>query len=179
MRELLKFDVSADVDGVAKDEAAKIKAAENEMATESEIAFDSVIIKRSLPNSCQASPTYGIPYTGSVFPGVNLQAPHTLALSLAGRCNDEKPFLFDTTPWNESRSIDVALLEEQVHQMLREWKAELNEPSSASSFQQQPSDDDGLCNPPRTHFDLAKKAVGWKKKITKSKNNEKSCKAAI
>ncbi|RHN72007.1 hypothetical protein MtrunA17_Chr2g0283011 [Medicago truncatula] len=34
----------------------------------------------------------------------------------------------------ESRSVDVALLEEQVHQMLRhEWKAELNEPSPASS----------------------------------------------
>ncbi|KAL7102839.1 hypothetical protein ACP275_08G143300 [Erythranthe tilingii] len=37
----------------------------------------------------------------------------------------------------ESRSIDVALLEEQVHQMLREWKAELNEPSPASSLHQQ------------------------------------------
>ncbi|ESW20093.1 hypothetical protein PHAVU_006G180700 [Phaseolus vulgaris] len=36
----------------------------------------------------------------------------------------------------ESRTIDVALLEEQVHQMLREWKAELNEPSPASSLQQ-------------------------------------------
>ncbi|KAL2484073.1 Transcription factor VOZ1 [Forsythia ovata] len=36
----------------------------------------------------------------------------------------------------ESRTIDVAVLEEQVHQMLREWKAELNEPSPASSFQQ-------------------------------------------
>ncbi|XP_031248466.1 transcription factor VOZ1 [Pistacia vera] len=36
----------------------------------------------------------------------------------------------------ESRSIDVAVLEEQVHQMLREWKAELNEPSPASSLQQ-------------------------------------------
>ncbi|CAL5330142.1 unnamed protein product [Camellia sinensis] len=35
----------------------------------------------------------------------------------------------------ESRSIDVAMLEEQVHQMLREWKAELNEPSPASSLQ--------------------------------------------
>ena len=39
----------------------------------------------------------------------------------------------------ESRSIDAALLEEQVHQMLREWKAELNEPSPASSLQQQVS----------------------------------------
>lgn len=36
----------------------------------------------------------------------------------------------------ESRSVDVAVLEEQVHQMLREWKAELNEPSPASSLQQ-------------------------------------------
>ncbi|GMI82329.1 VASCULAR PLANT ONE ZINC FINGER PROTEIN, vascular plant one zinc finger protein [Hibiscus trionum] len=36
----------------------------------------------------------------------------------------------------ESRSIDAAVLEEQVHQMLREWKAELNEPSPASSLQQ-------------------------------------------
>ncbi|KAE8670165.1 Transcription factor VOZ1 [Hibiscus syriacus] len=36
----------------------------------------------------------------------------------------------------DSRSIDVAVLEEQVHQMLREWKAELNEPSPASSLQQ-------------------------------------------
>ncbi|KAL6562100.1 Transcription factor voz1 [Orobanche gracilis] len=36
----------------------------------------------------------------------------------------------------ESRSTDVAVLEEQVHQMLREWKAELSEPSPASSLQQ-------------------------------------------
>lgn len=36
----------------------------------------------------------------------------------------------------ESRTVDVALLEEQVHQMLREWKAELHEPSPASSLQQ-------------------------------------------
>ncbi|KAL0321266.1 UNVERIFIED_CONTAM: Transcription factor VOZ1 [Sesamum radiatum] len=35
----------------------------------------------------------------------------------------------------ESRTIDVAVLEEQV-QMLREWKSELNEPSPASSLQQ-------------------------------------------
>ncbi|KAL3617071.1 Transcription factor voz1 [Castilleja foliolosa] len=39
----------------------------------------------------------------------------------------------------ESRSIDVAVLEEQVHQMLREWKAELNEPSPATSLQQEGS----------------------------------------
>ncbi|KAF7803380.1 transcription factor VOZ1-like [Senna tora] len=36
----------------------------------------------------------------------------------------------------ESRTVDAAVLEEQVHQMLREWKAELNEPSPASSLQQ-------------------------------------------
>lgn len=36
----------------------------------------------------------------------------------------------------ESRSIDVAVLEEQVNQMLKEWKNELNEPSPASSLQQ-------------------------------------------
>lgn len=34
----------------------------------------------------------------------------------------------------ESRTGDVAVLEEQVHQMLREWKAELNEPTPASSL---------------------------------------------
>ena len=35
----------------------------------------------------------------------------------------------------ESRSNDVMLLENQVHQMLKEWKSELNQPSPASSFQ--------------------------------------------
>lgn len=35
----------------------------------------------------------------------------------------------------ESRTNDVALLEEQVNQMLREWQSELNHPSPASSFQ--------------------------------------------
>ncbi|KAJ6832726.1 transcription factor VOZ1-like [Iris pallida] len=34
----------------------------------------------------------------------------------------------------ESRTEDISLLEEQVHQMLREWKAELNEPSPATSL---------------------------------------------
>ncbi|XP_058100633.1 transcription factor VOZ1 isoform X2 [Magnolia sinica] len=34
----------------------------------------------------------------------------------------------------ESRVSDVAVLEEQVHQMLREWRAELNEASPASSL---------------------------------------------
>lgn len=35
----------------------------------------------------------------------------------------------------ESRTVDAAVLEEQVYQMLREWKAELNEPSPAPSLQ--------------------------------------------
>lgn len=34
----------------------------------------------------------------------------------------------------EGRLKDVALLEEQMHQMLREWKAELREASPASSL---------------------------------------------
>ena len=34
----------------------------------------------------------------------------------------------------ESRSIDVVVLEEQVHQMLHEWKAELDEASPAPSL---------------------------------------------
>ncbi|KAF5760750.1 putative transcription factor VOZ family [Helianthus annuus] len=36
----------------------------------------------------------------------------------------------------ESRGIDVAVVEEQVYQMLKEWKNELNQPSPASSLQQ-------------------------------------------
>lgn len=36
----------------------------------------------------------------------------------------------------ESRGSDAAVLEEQVHQMLREWKSELNQPSPASSLLQ-------------------------------------------
>ncbi|KAG6722735.1 hypothetical protein I3842_03G175000 [Carya illinoinensis] len=34
----------------------------------------------------------------------------------------------------ESRAYDIVVLEQQVHQMLREWKSELNEPSPASSL---------------------------------------------
>lgn len=34
----------------------------------------------------------------------------------------------------ESRGADAAVLEAQVHQMLREWKAELNEASPAASL---------------------------------------------
>jgi hypothetical protein len=33
----------------------------------------------------------------------------------------------------ECRNSDLALLEEQVHLMLREWKSELHNPSSATS----------------------------------------------
>lgn len=35
----------------------------------------------------------------------------------------------------ESRISEVAVLEEQLNQVLREWKAELNQPSPASSLQ--------------------------------------------
>jgi glutamyl-tRNA reductase len=35
----------------------------------------------------------------------------------------------------ESRSADAAVLEEKVHQMLREWRAELSVASPASSLQ--------------------------------------------
>lgn len=35
----------------------------------------------------------------------------------------------------DSRSADAAVLEEQLHQMLREWRAELSAPSPASSLQ--------------------------------------------
>ncbi|KAI3674793.1 hypothetical protein L2E82_51909 [Cichorium intybus] len=36
----------------------------------------------------------------------------------------------------ERRNIDMAVLEEQVHQMLKEWKKELNQPSPAPSLHQ-------------------------------------------
>ncbi|CAH9113719.1 unnamed protein product [Cuscuta europaea] len=36
----------------------------------------------------------------------------------------------------ESRTSEVSVLEEQLNQILREWKAELNEPSPASSLQE-------------------------------------------
>ncbi|RLN35879.1 hypothetical protein C2845_PM03G35480 [Panicum miliaceum] len=35
----------------------------------------------------------------------------------------------------ESHSADAAILKEQIHQMLREWHAEVNVPSPASSLQ--------------------------------------------
>lgn len=41
----------------------------------------------------------------------------------------------------ESRIADIAVLEEQVHQMLREWRAELNEVSPACSLQVSSPDD--------------------------------------
>jgi len=46
----------------------------------------------------------------------------------------------------ESRSADAAVLEEQVHQMLREWRAELSAPSPASSLQA------STTNPSPPHF---------------------------
>ncbi|KAF8411107.1 hypothetical protein HHK36_003646 [Tetracentron sinense] len=45
----------------------------------------------------------------------------------------------------ESRNGDITVLEEQVHQMLREWKAELNEPSPASSLLHYDEEDDATC----------------------------------
>ncbi|RZR87440.1 hypothetical protein BHM03_00014862 [Ensete ventricosum] len=42
----------------------------------------------------------------------------------------------------ESRAADVAVLEEQVHQMLREWRAELNQASPATSLQLSEEEDD-------------------------------------
>ncbi|KAM0058621.1 putative transcription factor VOZ1/VOZ2 [Helianthus debilis subsp. tardiflorus] len=36
----------------------------------------------------------------------------------------------------ESRNTDMVVLEEQVHQMLKEWKKEHNQPSPASSLHQ-------------------------------------------
>ncbi|KAF8783627.1 hypothetical protein HU200_000452 [Digitaria exilis] len=49
----------------------------------------------------------------------------------------------------ESRSADAAVLEEQVHQMLREWRAELSVPSPASSLQA------STLNPSTSHFPLS------------------------
>ncbi|KAL9269874.1 Transcription factor VOZ1-like protein [Drosera capensis] len=50
---------------------------------------------------------------------------------------DDLQGMFMDLQWarKESRSVDAAVLEEQVYQMLREWKSELNEPSPASSVQ--------------------------------------------
>ncbi|XP_010460649.1 PREDICTED: transcription factor VOZ1-like isoform X1 [Camelina sativa] len=53
------------------------------------------------------------------------------------RVDDLQGMLLDLqSARKESRGTDVSLLEEQVNQMLREWKSELNEPSPASSLQQ-------------------------------------------
>ncbi|KAG6507634.1 hypothetical protein ZIOFF_032985 [Zingiber officinale] len=40
----------------------------------------------------------------------------------------------------ESRAANVAVLEEQIHQMLREWKAELNQASPVTSLQLAPKE---------------------------------------
>ncbi|XP_010549375.1 PREDICTED: transcription factor VOZ1-like isoform X2 [Tarenaya hassleriana] len=65
-------------------------------------------------------------------------APHKLFKDKAkNRVDDLQGMLLDLQlARKESRSSNVTLLEEQIHQMLREWKAELNEPSPASSLQQ-------------------------------------------
>ena len=53
------------------------------------------------------------------------------------RVDDLQGMLMDLqSARKDSRKIDMALLEEQVHQMLKEWKKELNEPSPSSSLQQ-------------------------------------------
>ncbi|CAN8290989.1 unnamed protein product [Cochlearia groenlandica] len=53
------------------------------------------------------------------------------------RVDDLQGLIFDLQfARKESRAVDATVLEEQVNQMLREWKSELNEPSPASSLQQ-------------------------------------------
>lgn len=52
----------------------------------------------------------------------------------------------------ESRSADAAVLEEQVHQMLREWRAELSVPSPASSLQASPPNPSPPAVPPPFPF---------------------------
>ncbi|KAK6149959.1 hypothetical protein DH2020_017484 [Rehmannia glutinosa] len=70
--------------------------------------------------------------------GVCKSASHHLFKDRAKNRVDDLQGMFSDlqSARKESRSIDVAVLEEQVHLMLREWKAELNEPSPASSLQQ-------------------------------------------
>ena len=46
----------------------------------------------------------------------------------------QRLFLSIESARKESRANDIAVFEEQVNQMLREWKVELAEPSPASSL---------------------------------------------
>ncbi|XP_073300220.1 transcription factor VOZ1-like isoform X2 [Primulina huaijiensis] len=70
--------------------------------------------------------------------GASKPASHQLFKDRAKNRVDDLQGMFSNlqSARKESRTVDVNLLEEQVHQMLREWKAELNEPSPASSLQQ-------------------------------------------
>ncbi|KAG8365514.1 hypothetical protein BUALT_Bualt18G0112900 [Buddleja alternifolia] len=70
--------------------------------------------------------------------GARKSASHQLYKDRAKNRVDDLQGMFSDlqSARKDSRSIDVAVLEEQVHQMLREWKSELNEPSPASSLQQ-------------------------------------------
>ncbi|CAN6337082.1 unnamed protein product [Urochloa humidicola] len=59
----------------------------------------------------------------------------------------------------ESRSADAAVLEEQVHQMLREWRAELSVPSPASSLQNSEGNNREASDPPSETLRLLQLAV--------------------
>nr|AAU89121.1 expressed protein DH12 [Zea mays] len=59
----------------------------------------------------------------------------------------------------ESRSADAAVLEEQVHQMLREWRAELSVPSPASSLQNSQGNNREASDPPSDTLRLLQLAV--------------------
>ncbi|PIN15624.1 hypothetical protein CDL12_11731 [Handroanthus impetiginosus] len=70
--------------------------------------------------------------------GACKSASHQLFKARAKNLVDDLQGMFSDlqSARKENRTIDVAVLEEQVHQMLREWKSELNEPSPASSLEQ-------------------------------------------
>lgn len=63
-------------------------------------------------------------------------ASHQLLKEKAkNRVNDLEGMFTDLqSARKERRSNDIVVLEERVHQMLREWKSELNDPSPASSL---------------------------------------------
>ncbi|KAG1330480.1 Transcription factor VOZ1 [Cocos nucifera] len=72
---------------------------------------------------------------GSKSGGCRSAAHRLLKDRAKNRVDDLQSMLADLqAARKESRAGDAALLEEQVHQMLREWKAELDEASPASSF---------------------------------------------
>ncbi|PHT89979.1 hypothetical protein T459_05092 [Capsicum annuum] len=69
--------------------------------------------------------------------GLKSGASHQLFKDKAKNRVDDLQGVFNNlqSARKESRTYDAGVLEEQVQQMLREWKAELNEPSPASSLQ--------------------------------------------